>query len=92
MWDIILNSSVTPSSALELSKGLNMSASYACAGFKDYLPCPHTIKEPERRREAGPVNKGSDLSSLQPESIRLRRCQASSPQILPRATYCPYLA
>lgn len=82
---------MTPFSALEVNKGLNASTGCACAGFKDHLSSPHVIKERECRREAGPVNKGSDLYSLQPESIPLRRCQASLPQTIPQATDCSYL-
>lgn len=71
---------MTSSSALEENEGLDVSTGYACAGCKDHLSCPHIIKECECRREAGPVNLGPDLCSLQPGSIMLRECQASPPQ------------
>lgn len=81
---------MTPSFALEVDKGLGVSTRYACAGCKDHLSCPHIIKECECITEAGPVNPGlgnpgpgnpgPDLCSLQPGSIMLRECQASSPQ------------
>lgn len=71
---------MTSSSALEKNKGLDVSTGYACAGCKDHLSCPHIIKECQCRREAGPVNPGPDLCSLQPGSIMLRECKASPPQ------------
>lgn len=69
MQDILLNCGMTPSSALQVDKGLDVSTGYACAGCKDHLSCPLIIKECECRREAGPVNPGPDLCSLQPGSI-----------------------
>lgn len=79
MQGILLNCGMTPSSALEVDKGLDVSTGYACAGCKDHLSCPLIIKKHECRREAGPVNPGADLCSLQPGSIMLRKCQASLP-------------
>jgi len=81
---------MTPSSALEVTKGLNVSMGHACAGFKDHLSCPHITKDPERRREVGPVSEGPDLCSLQPGSIPLKRCRVSGPPAWPRAALaCP---
>lgn len=91
MQDII-NCGMTPSCALDVDKGLSVKHRFMLVlALRILSPVHIIIKEPEGRREAGLVNKGPDLYSLQPENTKLGRFQACLPHTLPCATYCSYL-